>query len=109
MLTLLAAHSSTILKFGAGAARIHLRSSLVCRTDTAGPTLRGAARSRTLQKKPSLLWVDREPKTNYGSHTARSGQESGSRHAHVGRPIPWDASCDTMRGARGLLSGSCVW
>ena len=49
MLTLLAAHISAILKFGAGAARIQSRSSLVCRTDgrscfwsTPGPTLRGA-------------------------------------------------------------------
>ena len=32
-LTLLTAHISAFLKFGAGVARIHSRSSLVCRTD----------------------------------------------------------------------------
>ena len=100
---------------------------------TVGPTLRGAARSRTLQEGPSLLWVDREPKTNYGSHTARSGQEPhtpggtevasvdlGTLRRHHGLWVwlttcargladPLGRFCDTMREARGLLSGSCVW
>ena len=41
---------------------------------TAGPPLRGAVRSRTLQEGPSSLRVDWAPKSYHGSHTARSGQ-----------------------------------
>ena len=52
VLTLLAAHISAILKFGAGAARIHSRSSLSA--ELMGGVVFGRHR---------------------GSHTARSGQE----------------------------------
>ena len=33
---------------------------------TAGPTLRGAARSCTLQKRPRILWVGGEPRKTAG-------------------------------------------
>ena len=42
---------------------------------TAGPTLRGAAGSRTLQEEQMCVGVGGEPIKNRGSHTARSGRE----------------------------------
>ena len=59
----------------------HSRRDQVCLTvwqETAGPTLRGAARGRTLQEGPSVL---DSLAGNRGSHTARSGQEL---HSSVG-------------------------
>ena len=84
MLTLLAVYISAILKFGAGAPMIHHWS-----TELMGGVVFGRHR---------------------GSHTARSGQvphpPGGTEVASVD---PSGRSGDTIRGARGLLSGSCVW
>ena len=59
---------------GAGYIReVHWSADLmggVILIDTAGPTLRGAARCRTLQEGPRCCWT-----RLLGSHTARSGQE----------------------------------
>ena len=103
---------------------------------TAGHILRGAARSRTLQEGPRccwtrLLWVPHCEERPGAAHSRRdwhtpgrtevASVDLGTLRRHHGLWVwlttcargladPLGRFCDTMGGgARGLLSGSCVW
>ena len=71
--------------------------------DTTGPTLRGVARCRTLQE--GLRW----PLSISGRSDDTMVFGSGLRHAHVGWPIPWDASAIPCDGCARLSRAGSGW